>query len=108
MYITHVGVESLTRVVHDLAEAFLALLEHVKVNIDNINIGEVAVRVAFAGMVEDAEYMSPIPRQLRCSESPCRGNERPLTFASSIRSYFDATEETTSLTGWKRKRIRSN
>ena len=46
--------KSLTCVVHGLAEAFLALLEHVGVNIDNIN-GEVAVRFAFAGMVEDAE-----------------------------------------------------
>ncbi len=54
MYITRVGVESLTCVVHGLAEAFLALLEHVRVDIDNIN-GEVAIRLAFAGMVEDAE-----------------------------------------------------
>jgi len=48
------GVESLTRVVHGLAEAFLALLEHVRVNVDNVD-GKIAVRLAFAGMVEDAE-----------------------------------------------------
>lgn len=48
------GVKSLTCVVHGLAEAFLSLLEHGRVNVDNIN-GKVTVRLAFAGMVKDAE-----------------------------------------------------
>jgi len=92
--------------VHGLAEGFLALLEYVRVNVDNVD-GKVAVRLAFTGMVEGAECnIASTPGTTLAlpglSEATNATSQRRCTFIdmeSFIRSYFDAMDENTSLTG---------